>query len=378
MKVLYLKKLFIIISKKLKDIWRRIIINIYGAGLAGLTAAINLARKGYNVTVYEKEKRIGGLGNCTPSVHMTPIHFKKMKEYIGIDVEPCFSELKSFKAYIYSKIVHFNPKYLYLTERGSNKTSLDYYLYKTAQKEGVNFEFSYALTPNIIKSIPDYSIIATGNPSGLSKHLKLRYIPFIHYDSSIKTKIKDNFCLAYFDSNIGGYGYAYIAAKNKLVSAEIDFFLNQPYERYFKKFKKQLKETQNLEFRKWLLVNDNIPEKIHLLKKFHGKTFVIAGALSGFHDPFFGFGVNSALISGKIAALTIVSKKRGMHEFNRFTRDLGKMFILSKIYNHLPLKNIIIPRIFKSVTTSIPIIGSNLKSIPGFTQNDCFKILNIK
>ena len=361
----------------LNGLWRKKIINIYGAGLSGLTAAINLARKGYNVTVYEKERRIGGLGKCNPSVHMTPIYFKKMKEYIGIDVEPCFSELKKFKAYIYSKIVHFNPKYLYITERGPNKTSLDYYLYKIAQEEGVNFEFSYPLTPNMIKSIPDNSIIATGNLSGLSKHLKLPYIPFIHYDSRIKTRINDNFCLAYFDSYIGGYGYAYIAAKDKLVSAEIDFFLNQPYELYFKKFKKKLKETQNLEFRKWSLVVDNIPKKIYLLKKFHGKTFVLAGALSGFHDPFFGFGVNSALISGKIAALTIVSKKKGMQEFNQFTRDLCRMFILSKIYNHFPLKKILIPRIFKSKTNSIPFIGRNLRNIPGFTQNDCFRILNI-
>jgi hypothetical protein len=66
-----------------------------------------------------------------------------------------------------------------------------------------------------------------------------------------------------------------------------------------------------------------------------------------------------------------------MQEFNRFARDLGRMFILSKIYNHLPFKKILIPRIFKSKTTSLPFIGRNLRNIPGFTQNDCFKILNI-
>ncbi len=309
---------------------------------------------------------------------MTPIYFKKMKEFIGIDVKPCFSELKTFKAYIYSKIVQFNPKYLYLTERGPNKTSLDFYLFKIAQKEGVNFEFSYPLTPNMLKSIPDNSIIATGNISDLSKHLKLRHIPFIHYDSHIKTKNKENFCLAYFDSYIGGYGYAYIAAKNNLISAEIDFFLNQPYKQYFKKFKEKLKETENLQFRKWLIVNDNMPEKLGLLKKIHGKTFVLAGALSGFHDPFFGFGVNSALVSGKIAALTIVSKKRGMQEFNQFARNLSRMFILNKIYNYLPLKKILIPQIFRSKKTSIPFIGDSLNNIPGFTQDDCFRILSIK
>lgn len=309
---------------------------------------------------------------------MTPLYFEKMKEYIGIDVEPCFSELKTFKAYIFSKIVNFNPKYLYVTERGPNKTSLDYYLFKIAKKEGVNFEFSHPLAPNMINSILDNSIIATGTYSGLCKHINLRYTPFIHFDCHIKTRSSDNFCLAYFDSYIGGYGYAYIAAKERLVSGEVDFFLNQPYEKYLKIFKKQLKETENLEFIKWSLVEDNYPERLYLFKKLHGKTFVLAGAISGFHDPFFGFGVNSALISGKIAAMTIVSKKRGLQEFNRFTADLSRMFIFSKIYNYLPFKNIVIPRLFKSTTSIIPIVGRNLRSIPGFTHEDCFRILNIE
>ncbi len=57
-------------------------IQIYGAGLAGLVAAINLARNGYKVTIYEKENRIGGSAKCHPSNHMTPVHIQKMQNYI--------------------------------------------------------------------------------------------------------------------------------------------------------------------------------------------------------------------------------------------------------------------------------------------------------
>jgi hypothetical protein len=153
---------FNIVTHKLTRIEGSKIIHIYGAGLSGLTAAINLARKGYDVTVYEKEERVGGLGKINPSVHMTPLHFEKMKEYIGIDVKPCFSKLNIFTAHIYSKIVHFNPEYLYVTERGPQKTSLDYYLYTIARREGINFEFSNPLTHDMLNSIPDNSIIAAG------------------------------------------------------------------------------------------------------------------------------------------------------------------------------------------------------------------------
>jgi flavin-dependent dehydrogenase len=352
------------------------IITIYGAGLAGLTAAITLAREGKEVTVYEKEEQVGGSKHCTPSVHMTPVHFQNMKEFIGIDVEPCFSELNRFKAYIYSRIVHFNPRHLYVTERGPNKTSLDYYLYEIAKREGVTFEFSHPLNPDTLNSLPTGSIIATGSYSCLFNDLNLPYTPFLHFDSHMKTKEKDAFCVAYFDSYIAGYGYGYVAAKDGFVSVEVDFSQKQPYEKHLQRFKIQLKETEQLDFGTWSLVKDNIPRHIHLFRRRQGKTFVLAGAIGGFHDPFFGFGVNSALISGKIAALATISKKRGIQEFKRFTTTLQKMFLLSKIYNHIPLKTIMIPQIMKRAKGIIPIIGENLQSIPGFTHKDCFIIIN--
>jgi len=369
---------FNIATHRLTGIEGSKIIHIYGAGLSGLTAAINLAREGYDVTVYEKEERAGGSGKINPSVHMTPLHFEKMKEYIGIDVKPCFSKLNIFTAHIYSKIVHFNPEYLYVTERGPQKTSLDYYLYTIARKEGINFEFSNPLTRDTLNSVPDNSIIAAGTYSGLCKYLKLRSIPFVHFDSRMKTECNGSFCMAYFDTYIGGYGYAYIATKDNLLSGEVDFFLNQPYEKYLQKFKNQLKKTKNIQFSTWSMVEDNYPEQVQLFKKAHGKNYLLAGALSGFHDPFFGFGVNSALVSGKIAATALIDKKRGMKEFKRFSEHLPGMYILSKIYRYIPFKDLVIPQLFRSSKSSIPIIGRNVQSIPGLTHEDCFKILHVE
>jgi len=349
-------------------------IKIFGAGLSGLTASINLAREGYDVVLYEKEKRIGGLDKCTPSIHMTPLHFQKMKEFIGIDIESCFSELDSFKAYIYAKTVLFNPKHLYVTERGPNKTSLENFLYKIAIEEGVNFEFSHPLKKEMIHSIPKNSIIAVGGCSSIWQDLNIRFIPFIHFDSYKKIQQKNNFCLTYFDSYLVGYGY--IAAKDGLASVTVAFMLNQPYNEYLKKFKNHIKEDK-FEFDKWSLVRDNFPEKIYLFKKIHGKTQILTGAVSGFLDPFFGFGVNSSLTSGKIAALAVTSKEKGIKEFRRFTRNLNRMFILSRVYDFMPLRNEIIEKLFRNTGRGLPIIKKNMKSIPGFTHDDCFKIQKI-
>ena len=309
---------------------------------------------------------------------MTPMDFQKIKEYIGIDIKPCFSPLNHFKAYIYSKIVYFYPQYLYLTERGPQKTSLDQYLYTIALKEGVIFKFTEPLTPNNLHTIPSNSIIATGTASGLCTPLHLHTTPFIHLNSHGRPEKSDHFCIAYFKPYIGGYGYAYIAGNNTLTSVEIDFKKTTTYQKNLNRFITYLKNTENLSFDKWTLVDDYIPNKPHLIKRIHQKTYILAGALGGFHDPFFGFGVNSALISGKIAAMTVISKKTGLFEFNNFNSTLSNMYLLSKIYHHLPLKKIILPAVFKETATHLPFVGSNLLSIPSFTHSDCFKIKKIE
>ena len=102
-------------------------IEIYGAGLSGLVSAITLAKNEYNVIVYEKEKNIGGTLKCHPSVHMTPVHLQKMQEYIGIEIESCFSELDDFRGYIGNDKYEFSTENLYVVERGPRKTSLDYF-----------------------------------------------------------------------------------------------------------------------------------------------------------------------------------------------------------------------------------------------------------
>ena len=58
-------------------------ISIYGAGLAGMAAGINLARNGFKVVSYEGEEGIGGARDLHPSIHTTPLQAQKTWEYIG-------------------------------------------------------------------------------------------------------------------------------------------------------------------------------------------------------------------------------------------------------------------------------------------------------
>ena len=193
-------------------------IQVYGAGLSGLVAAINLVRDGYNVTVYEKENRIGGSTKCHPSNHMTPMHIQKMQKYIGIKIESCFSKLDAFRGYIGPKKFLFSTKNLYVVERGPRESSLDYHLYKIALNEGVNFKFSQPLTKEKLRDISENSIIATAGYSQLVSSLDLPYITFKQFDAHMNADL-GNITIAYFGDYTSDYGY--ISGKNGIISAQL-------------------------------------------------------------------------------------------------------------------------------------------------------------
>lgn len=344
-------------------------IRIYGAGLAGLVAAINLARSGHHITVYEKEKRIGGSTKCHPSVHMTPMHIQKMQEYIGIEIESCFSKLEVFRSYIGSKKVIFSTKNLYVVERGPRESSLDYFLYKIALENGVNFEFSQPLTSKNIRTIPENSVIATAGYSQIANDLHLPYIAFKQFDTNIKTNLR-NITIAYFGNYTSDYGY--ISIKNGILSAQLSGSIRLSNE-HLKKFISLVKETEDIELNDWSFITAHLPKKVQLFTKLAGKTYILAGDVAGFLDPFFGFGINGALISGKIAAKAITSKEKALQEFKKFSSRLKKDLLVYMLYWYFPLKRLIQPQVMNFHDNNLSLIKY---SIPGFTDEDWLKIIS--
>ncbi len=343
-------------------------IQIYGAGLSGLVAAINLVRNGYKVTVYEKENRIGGSTKCHPSIHMTPMHIQKMQKYIGIKIESCFSKLDGFRGYIRSKRYVFSTKNLYVVERGPRESSLDYFLYKIALEEGVNFKFSQPLTKEKLKDIPNNSIIATAGYSQLVSCLNLPHITFKQFDTHIKMDL-GNITIAYFGNYTSDYGY--ISGKNGIISAQLSGPSNLS-QKNLKKFTNLVKKTEDIDLDGWSSIVSHFPKKVQMFTKYARKTFVLSGDVAGFLDPFFGFGINGAIISGKIAATSIKSKQKSLQEFKQFTLHMNKDLLLHTFYWHLPFKNFIRTQVIRYQDKQLFPVK---RSIPRFTDEDWFKIV---
>lgn len=345
-------------------------VQIYGAGLSGLVSAIHLARKGYNVTVFEKEKNIGGSADCHPSAHMTPLHMQRMHEYLGIDVHSCFSQLQKFRGYIGTKKYVFSTKNLYVVERGPRTSSLDYFLYTQAVDEGVAFQFSHPLTIEALRTIPEHSIIATAGYSKMVSALRLPYVTFKQFDTHTKTDL-ENVSIAYFGDFTTDYGY--ISAKNGLLSAQLSGPGNLSLE-HLQQFTNCVKKTEGITLGEWSCIRSHFPKKARLFTTYAGKQLVLAGDIAGFLDPFFGFGVTGALISGKIAAMSIPTPSSALQEFQQFTSRLNKDLFVHTLYWHLPFKKFIVSEVMKLRDTQLSLFK---RSIPGFANEDWFKIISI-
>ncbi len=163
---------------------------VVGAGLAGLCAAINLRREGYEVRVLERRDGVAGPARDMSTGELTyimadgtPMQTDKLSRYIGIDITPACEPLTSTRMYAFGK--RYDTDFpgnvpAVLVERSSRKDSLDMLLYRIAVEEGVRFEFNHPLkTRKDFDDLPPKSIIASGLFEDAFKALG---IPYVHVD----------------------------------------------------------------------------------------------------------------------------------------------------------------------------------------------------
>jgi flavin-dependent dehydrogenase len=315
-------------------------IKIYGAGISGLVAAINLARSGYEVEVFEKRDQIGGSPHWHPSVHQQILDLEKTSEYIGIDLTPCFQSVKKHTFYLYGrKIVLDTPVNSYVCEKGPRPSSIENNLYSQAVNVGVRFNFCEAFDLKSVKhpnTETQRYIVATGLEPKPYRDLGIRHAVLMGFRSSQITEQKD-----IINSYLGDYTndeFAYVASYGDLMFSLL-FARRKVTRNNLEDFQKHLYESDNLTFDEWHSSSGYVPLENNLVKD----GIVLAGAISGMIDPFYLNGISSALISGRIAAMFFEDRERAFREFSYFTRNFHIKRNLKLVADVLPLKTLSFP-----------------------------------
>jgi flavin-dependent dehydrogenase len=298
---------------------------VVGAGPAGLVAAINLNREGFNVILRERQDRIGGEPGFHPSVHGTPVDVPGLWEYIGIDCSEAFKELgDNSKVYLDRKVIGKldtlmgqsegdAPKLtIYNTERGHRPTSLDSFLFRIAEKEGVNVEFNSPFKEDDVQKAKKGTILATGLSSGVYKWLGMDWSVLGGYWAYSEIESDEVSAAAYMGGFTNEYGYS--ASMNRMWYVLL-FARKEVSTENLETFKSILEECEGRTFDKWKRYNAQAPKEPRLFYK----DFILAGTLGGFLEPAFSFGITGALLSGKISAMAVTEPEKAEREFKRFT-----------------------------------------------------------
>jgi len=271
------------------------VVQIAGAGPAGLAAAITLAREGRRVLVHEAKSEVGhrfkgdlqGLENWTQAQDVLAwlqafgikTDFEKIACYTGIGFD--------YKRRSY-ELCSREPLF-YMLERGSAPGSLDHALLTQAQALGVEVRFRSKLN-----KLEGDGILATG-PKGADA-IAVGY----HFETNM-----DNGFWFICDNNLAPKGYAYLLVMNGKGTVKSCMFSG------FKQEKLYVERTVNA-FKQLLGLRMINPQphggagNFNLPSSALSGIHPVAGEQAGFQDTLWGFGMRHAINSGVLAAQSLL------------------------------------------------------------------------
>lgn len=326
---------------------------IFGAGISGLVASINLAKAGFVVTVCDRRESIGGSPRWHPSVHQQVFDVQKTARYLDIDISSCFSSIKKHVFYFYGrKSIVDVPKNSHVCEKGQRPASLETFLFNEAERYGIDFVFGEPLnskTLQLCRLDGSGCIIATGLETEFYKVLNLKYAQVGGFRAS-KIVNEGGLALSFFGDYTSN-DFAYVASARDLMFSLL-FSRERIDEKSLSTFIKHLQDSEGISFNNWQYSTGCVPLETNLIKD----GVVLAGTISGMIDPFFLNGISGALISGKIAAMYFINREESIKEFKRFTRSFYWKRALKSISVATPLKQFTFP-LFTLVNSKMSCVG---------------------
>ena len=310
---------------------------IYGGGMSGLVAAINLAREDYRVVIKEAEDSYGGSKIYNPSTHVTPIDVGKTSDYIAIDVRPVFHKTRRCPAYLHDTKFQFPVYEVYGVERGNRPGSLDTLLYRECLDLGVEFEFSTPLRAEDVPHLKPGTIIACGLIPAAYKMLDVPFLPVHMWLSRGEIGFTD-YAWLWFDEGITEYGY--LSAVNNYYFDLLFSFGRRVGEDTLERYKDFMVRNEGVEHDEWEYQMGAVPLARADNYRLFRDGLIVCGTMSGAIDPFMGFGISGALVTGKVAALAVYDPDAAQAEFDRFLAGFRRSFYIKELWKRFTRPNV--------------------------------------
>lgn len=341
---------------------------IVGAGLSGLTSAIKLAERGYEVRVIEKAKGYGMGEPFHPSLHVTPCNLLALHRQTGIDFSEVFHPVKWVKFWTLDKAWITDDPLVMAVERGARETSIDTFLYRMAVKKGVKFEFSTEVKN--IDEVPEGSIVAVGFNKEMYRAFNRKHFDLDGFYHHRKAK-KEEEGTAYLFPGYYCTDYYYMASINGLTFGLI--FSRKPISRSGEQqWLKDMKEKIGEEPKKYTRLKLSMDLRKPML--FYKKR-ILTGTFSGTIDPSFGFGIYGALLSGKIAADAVDNPEKALKEFKRINKFFQAVKFFWTLNQWTPFRLHWIKFTLPLYPAFYPVITISGRSVPGLPDNYMWRYL---
>jgi flavin-dependent dehydrogenase len=268
---------------------------IAGAGPAGLAAAIVLAKAGKEVEVYEKAPVLGSrFGSSYQAIENYTEQWDCLGEIseFGIQInffaKPC-TEMVLFDHRGSRHEVRSNVPYWYLVRRGTEHTALDASLARQAREHGARVHYGKAI------GIKDADIIATGPRRG--DGIAMECDAHCHEEG----------VFVLIDEKIAPGGYAYLHSYGGKGTCGVAITKS------FGNLNRHFEDTCRF-FRENIGANYQVGTRVAGVNFFVPKTAVkdgkiYCGEAAGFQDYFFGLGIRYAIVSGALAAESIIHER---------------------------------------------------------------------
>jgi flavin-dependent dehydrogenase len=282
-------------------------IKILGAGIAGLTASINLAKGGFDVTVFEKSPSVGSrFHNDFQGLENWSDETDALKIFKNLSLKTNFWNKGFKKASIYTDlkkefIAKDKDNLFYLVQRGP-EDSLDENLKNQALDAGVEIEFNSKMARD------ECDIIATGvsgkKPVGVVKGIVFD----TDSEDSIILILNDKFAFKGYSYLLVADGKATLACVVIKDLSKANLCFKNSFQAFSKLEKFKIENKRSFAGYGTFAMNES--------NKQNQKLYV--GEAAGFQDLFLGFGMKYALLSGYAAAKSIMEEK----DYDTIWRDL--------------------------------------------------------